>query len=166
MPFELIDLSPREAALLSLEYLRASSRWFEEAADENAYGPEVAGLFAEAAAGARAAGQDLEGAIVDRFGQIEGSEPLRQHLKRPNWLVPAESAESRDTSTDVSEITAEEILETALSEQEEHYQFFVRQESETDDTWLRERFAGLASYARQLVVALEEEREVVLEREG
>ncbi len=115
-------------------------------------------MFAEAAASTRSFADDLEGRVAEQFGPAKAAEDtLLYHTKRPAWLVVA----GRET-----DYTAEELLEVATSEQEEHYQFFLQEQDEVDDPWVRRLFRELSGHARRLVLYLEGEREGVVDRDG
>jgi len=157
LPFDYSDLDAAETALLALEYLRASARWFEDAARSSASDGEAERMMSEVASSSRAFADDLERRITDQFGAVRSSERLLQaRTKRPDWLV-------RVGETDYS---TEELLEVATSEQEEYYQFFVQQQDEVEDRWVEALFRELAEHARRLVVYLEGERQGVLDRDG
>lgn len=157
MPFDFSELDERETALLALEYLRANARWCEQAAEETQYGAEITGTLCEVGAANRGFARDLAVRIEEHFGSVEGlAEETVRGLKRPDWLV--------DVTSEVT--TGRDVLEVATAEQEEHYQFFLQQESEVEDPWLQQMFADLAGHARRAIVFLEEEREDVIELEG
>jgi len=157
MPFDFSDLSDQETALLALEYVRSNGRWFEQAAEETQYGDEVIGILREVAAAYRTFGRDLETRIEEHFGELGTlAEGTIRGLKRPHWLVVAESPET----------TKRDALDVATAEQEEHYQFFMREAAELEDPWMRHLFQELARHARTVLVYLEEEREGVLDNEG
>lgn len=157
MPFDTSDLDTRETALLALEYVRNGARWFEEAAQEQRYGDEVLRVLSEVAAANREFAGDLEIRIEEHFGTAGEFEVKRvRGLKRPDWLVEATSPVT----------TRRDVLEVATAEQEEHYQFFLQEESEVDDPWLQRLFGDLGRHARRVLVFLEEEREGILDQEG
>ncbi len=157
MGFDLDELEPHDTALLALEELRASARWFEQAADSERIGAEVALLLRDAAAAVRDEHERLIERVRERFGDLMPAERVRRDAaKRPAWLVQLPG----------SDITAEELLEVAISEQEEQYQFFLQQEAEASDPWLRSVLADLATQAKHRVILLEEEREGIVDRDG
>lgn len=149
MPFDYSELEPDEIALLALEYLKINAHWLEQVAAECGEG-EVSRVLAEVVSQTHSFADDLDASIAEHFdGRTRAAEVPSQRLNRSPDLV----------EVDASELTVEDLLETATAEQEESYQFFMQEASEVEDPWVREMFEKLSAHSRRMVVLLEEERE-------
>lgn len=158
MGFEYEELEPPEVASLALEYLRDTTRWLEEAADEKGVADETRRVLAEAGRATREFHDSLEARVRDRYGEaLPEPRRLSHRLRRRRDLVSWDELEP-DSAT--------ALLQVASEEEETAYQYFLDAADAAEDPWLRDLFAEMAEHTRTVVQYLEAERESLAETEG
>lgn len=157
MDFEFRDLNAKQLARLALEYVRETASWLEGAPGESVMGQEAAQVLSAAAESSRAFSRDLEIRIEERFKTTSMPDGGSQDRFRRR---------SELTSYRGADITPKDVLEAAVAEQMESYQFFLDRAADARDPWVSRMFEDIAQHSRSILLYLESERQSFLDADG